>query len=376
MLLQQRLILAELYRVQLIAGQIITLPLALQPAEAETLPPSLLQIPAAQHPAAELQTILEEKSEPEATNPTSFAFDVQSNPAEFAPPQVPQTEAQISDYTFAPTEESLDVQPEAKPVHAEENLELSSPKTADPYADFYYQTEEKITDVTIQTEAPVAANSFHLQQPIEAASLQPEPTIEVHSFQIPKPYEAEKESTPQVYENQVAASPQEFSPSLAPLEKARTVRTRTAGSILPTVLTGLRMDSRRTEAEVVKVWNHLIDPAILVGKPCVKGTRLSIDFLLGLLAQGWIDSTRYLHPEKKIYTFWVNGTAFRRNAGFRMDFLLLNPALAPRLLEAGVDTEFRGREGASDHAPTWITLSYTGRAATPRETGAKAAGSS
>src|SRR5947207_5505664 len=95
-----------------------------------------------------------------------------------------------------------------------------------------------------------------------------------------------------------------------------------------------------------------------------------------LLAQGWIDSTRYLHPEKKIYTFWVNGTAFRRNAGFRMDFLLLNPALAPRLLEAGVDTESRGREGASDHAPTWITLSDTGRAATPRETGAKAAGSS
>jgi uncharacterized protein (DUF433 family) len=29
------------------------------------------------------------------------------------------------------------------------------------------------------------------------------------------------------------------------------------------------------------------DPKILVGKPVVRGTRLSVDFLLGLLADGW-----------------------------------------------------------------------------------------
>src|SRR5690349_23048296 len=75
-----------------------------------------------------------------------------------------------------------------------------------------------------------------------------------------------------------------------------------------------------------------------------------------LLAQGWIDSTRHLHPKQRIYTFWVNGDAFRRNAGFRMDFLLLSPDLAPRLRDTGVDTAHRGREGASDHAPTWIEL--------------------
>jgi len=75
-----------------------------------------------------------------------------------------------------------------------------------------------------------------------------------------------------------------------------------------------------------------------------------------LLAQGWIDSTRQLHPDKKIYTFWVNADAFQRNAGFRMDFLLLTPVLTSRLTAAGVDTEFRGRERASDHAPTWIML--------------------
>ena len=75
-----------------------------------------------------------------------------------------------------------------------------------------------------------------------------------------------------------------------------------------------------------------------------------------LLAQGWIDTTHHLHPDERVYTFWVNAAAFARNAGFRMDFLLLNAALAPRLRAAGVDATFRGREGASDHAPTWIDI--------------------
>ena len=75
-----------------------------------------------------------------------------------------------------------------------------------------------------------------------------------------------------------------------------------------------------------------------------------------LMQQGWVDATRALHPKERIYTFWVNEFAFRRNAGFRMDFLLLSPALAPRLLQAEVDAEHRGREKPSDHAPVWIRL--------------------
>jgi exodeoxyribonuclease III len=75
-----------------------------------------------------------------------------------------------------------------------------------------------------------------------------------------------------------------------------------------------------------------------------------------LLAQGWIDAARHLHPQERMYTFWVNEQAFRRNAGFRMDFLLLSPALLPRLRDAGVDADYRGREKPSDHAPTWVTL--------------------
>jgi exodeoxyribonuclease-3 len=77
-----------------------------------------------------------------------------------------------------------------------------------------------------------------------------------------------------------------------------------------------------------------------------------------LLDQGWVDSARHLHPtgRKELYTFWVNDFAFRRNAGFRMDFLLLSPRLAGRLKATGVDTEHRGREKPSDHAPVWIEL--------------------
>jgi exodeoxyribonuclease III len=75
-----------------------------------------------------------------------------------------------------------------------------------------------------------------------------------------------------------------------------------------------------------------------------------------LLEQGWIDATRHLHPGERIYTFWVNDAAFRRNAGFRMDFLMLTPNLAPRLTATGVDSEHRGREKPSDHAPVWVQL--------------------
>lgn len=78
-----------------------------------------------------------------------------------------------------------------------------------------------------------------------------------------------------------------------------------------------------------------------------------------LLGQGWIDSARFLHPEGRetLYTFWVNDLAFRRNAGFRMDFILLSPGLVGRLLATGVDVQHRGRQKPSDHAPVWVELS-------------------
>ena len=77
-----------------------------------------------------------------------------------------------------------------------------------------------------------------------------------------------------------------------------------------------------------------------------------------LLAQGWTDALRSLHPGERIYTFWdYFRNAFARDAGLRIDHLLLSPAVAPRLLAAGVDREVRSWEKTSDHAPTWIELS-------------------
>ena len=76
-----------------------------------------------------------------------------------------------------------------------------------------------------------------------------------------------------------------------------------------------------------------------------------------LLAQGWTDSLRRLHPDERIYTFWdYFRNAFGRDAGLRIDHLLLSPALLSRLRRAEVDSFVRGWEKASDHAPVWIEL--------------------
>ena len=76
-----------------------------------------------------------------------------------------------------------------------------------------------------------------------------------------------------------------------------------------------------------------------------------------LVDQGWTDSIRKLYPEEVIYTFWdYFRNAYGRNAGLRIDHLLLSPPLAKRLIAAGVDRDVRGWEKTSDHAPVWIQL--------------------
>lgn len=115
-------------------------------------------------------------------------------------------------------------------------------------------------------------------------------------------------------------------------------------------------------------------PAILAGDYNVVPTDLDIyptkswakDALLQpesraafarLLDQGWIDAIRTLHPFEPMYTFWdYKRNRWQRDAGLRLDHLLLSPSLAGRLVAAGVDREVRGQVGASDHAPAWIVL--------------------
>ncbi len=76
-----------------------------------------------------------------------------------------------------------------------------------------------------------------------------------------------------------------------------------------------------------------------------------------LIDQGWTDAIRALHPDERVYTFWdYLRNAWGRNAGLRLDHLLLSPAVAGQLTAAGVDREVRGWEKASDHAPVWVKI--------------------
>jgi exodeoxyribonuclease-3 len=80
-----------------------------------------------------------------------------------------------------------------------------------------------------------------------------------------------------------------------------------------------------------------------------------------LVALGWSDALRQLHPDERIYTFWdYFRNAFARDAGLRIDHFLLSPAVRKRLKAAGVDRAVRGWERASDHAPAWIEIASEG----------------
>ncbi|EBX4816958.1 exodeoxyribonuclease III [Salmonella enterica subsp. enterica serovar Newport] len=76
-----------------------------------------------------------------------------------------------------------------------------------------------------------------------------------------------------------------------------------------------------------------------------------------LLEQGWTDALRARFPDKTLYTFWdYRRQRWERDAGLRLDHILLSSDLAGRLSGAGIDRVMRGAENPSDHAPVWITL--------------------
>ena len=130
---------------------------------------------------------------------------------------------------------------------------------------------------------------------------------------------------------------------------------------------------RRLRAHAKKLLNQDV-PVVLAGDYNVAPTALDIyptrswdrDALIqpesraafgALLAQGWSDAIRTLHPAKPMFTFWdYKRNRWPRDAGLRLDHLSLSPALAPRLTRAGVDRKARSEDGASDHAPAWIML--------------------
>ena len=76
-----------------------------------------------------------------------------------------------------------------------------------------------------------------------------------------------------------------------------------------------------------------------------------------LVAQGWTDALRTRHPDEPMYTFWAYlRDGWPRDAGWRLDHLLLSPAMAKAMVDAGVDRAVRAEPEASDHAPAWVEL--------------------
>lgn len=75
------------------------------------------------------------------------------------------------------------------------------------------------------------------------------------------------------------------------------------------------------------------------------------------LKKGWLDSIRSLYPDTTVYTFWdYLYKSYQRNAGIRLDHILLSPFLSSKLKAGDVDSHVRGWEKSSDHAPVWIEL--------------------
>ncbi|MGZ6195945.1 MAG: exodeoxyribonuclease III [Candidatus Binataceae bacterium] len=76
-----------------------------------------------------------------------------------------------------------------------------------------------------------------------------------------------------------------------------------------------------------------------------------------LLNQGWVDTLKKKYPNEPVFTFWdYFRNHWPRNAGLRIDHVLLNPPAAKLLKDAGVDRNVRDEPGASDHAPVWVTI--------------------
>ena len=119
------------------------------------------------------------------------------------------------------------------------------------------------------------------------------------------------------------------------------------GSDFPVVLAG-DFNVMPTERDVYKP-ERWLDDALFAPEDRAAWFRL--------IEQGWTDALRKVHGEATIYTFWdYFRNAYARNAGLRIDHVLLSPSLAKRLVDAQVDVEVRGWEKTSDHAPVYIEL--------------------
>lgn len=77
----------------------------------------------------------------------------------------------------------------------------------------------------------------------------------------------------------------------------------------------------------------------------------------GLQALGLVDSYRLFEQAEASFSWWdYRAAGFRRNAGLRIDHILLSPALAAQCTACEIDKAPRRHERPSDHAPVVATL--------------------
>jgi len=107
---------------------------------------------------------------------------------------------------------------------------------------------------------------------------------------------------------------------------------------------------------VIPADDDCADPAAWAGDALARPeARARLRILLNLgLTEAW----RVLHDETHVYTYWdYQARAFERDAGVRIDHLLLTPQAADRLVRCDIDRDARAKARASDHAPVWCELS-------------------
>lgn len=80
---------------------------------------------------------------------------------------------------------------------------------------------------------------------------------------IPKPYLRSKPGAPKSFAARERVLAQWRGVDVGPLEKARALSASKVGDLIPAALKEMRVDQRRAEAEIIKVWNNLIDPRIV-----------------------------------------------------------------------------------------------------------------
>ena len=138
-----------------------------------------------------------------------------------------------------------------------------------------------------------------------------------------------------------------FAYKLAWFERLIAHAAQLLGSGAPVVLAG--------DYNVVPTAQDLYPTRSLEGNALVQPE--SREAFARMIAQGWTDALRHLHPEGPLWTFWdYKRERWLADKGMRLDHLLLSPGISKLLVSAGVDRWVRGEENASDHAPAWITL--------------------